>query len=101
MLSNTVEASDHAYKRARERLSWKPSTVDKMAIRAWVSGYTLSELSGGLRRWIEKKGEDYVARYYRVYGEYLYIYGYSLGTATLATVYNIPSEYVKLIPRGE
>lgn len=100
MSSNSVvEVSAHAYLRAKERLSWKPNTVDKMALRAWVSGFTLKELKGGLKKWVKGKSDFYVASQYRLYGEYLYIFGFSLGTATLITVYNIPTEYLGMIPR--
>ena len=97
-----VEVSRHAYDRARERLSWKPETIEKMAAKAFTDGIRHGQLKGRLRKYIDGKAMDHCGvSDYLIYGDYLYIFSHSCGVDTLVTVFHVPSDLVRLIPRGD
>lgn len=96
-----VQVSNHAYARAKERLSWPRSAVDRMAERAYHEGIKPEDCTGRIRQYIEHKRRDYVFSIARIHGEYVYFYARSIPGVVLVTLYNIPHELVRLIPKRE
>jgi hypothetical protein len=94
-----MEVTAHAEDRARERLSWKPHTVLKMAARAWNEGVAPGDVKGRLKRFLDSKAAKYNHTDIRIYGEYLYFYYVTFGGPILVTVYEIPQDLKGLIPR--
>ena len=50
-----MDVTKHAIERARDRLSWGPGTVARMADRAWQLGVAPSDVSGRLKKFIDGK----------------------------------------------
>lgn len=92
-------ATNHAYKRAKERLSWKKSALNRMMKRAFVKGIKHSDTKGQLNKYITDK---YLNGLYfnkkpannpRIYGENIYFFNDNL----LITVYRLPNKVIKLL----
>ena len=89
---NKLVISNHAYKRARQRISWSRNALNKMSVLAYTNGLRRYELKGKLRHYTDdlligsaKKPQI------RIYGEVIYIFR----NQTLVTLYQIPSELRK------
>ena len=48
--SPVVHITDHAYERAKERLSWKTSVLEKMAEKAYNDGICHKDTKGSLNK---------------------------------------------------
>ena len=83
----TVEITEHAKERARERLSWNAETLQKMAQRAFDLGFKPKDLKAAIKRYVDLKGMQYHSTTY-VYGEVMYVFR----QLQLITVYLIPNK---------
>ena len=93
-MTTPITITQHAYDRARERLSWKPSTLDRMTERAFIEGVRPKYTRGQLRAYIDMKRERYKdARNVRLHGEVIYFFR----GKRLITLYQLPTELRKFI----
>ena len=91
-----MDVSKHAYARAKERLSWGHVTLKRMSDLAWMTGIIPEETNGRLKRYLTEKLSGYVGvSHVRIYGEYVYFYS----DYTLITVYRLPNELIKVLPK--
>ena len=89
-----MEITKHAYSKAKERLSWKRSTLDRMVGKIYLSGTKVEDTRGQMLKFLNVKIERYPeARELRVYGDILYIFS----RGRLVTLYPIPSELIKYV----
>ena len=87
-------ATDHAYKRARERLKWKKSTLDRMMVLAFDKGITHAAAKGTLEKYITKRWErNKSVNNIRIYGENVYFFSNN----RLITIYRIPNYLTKYL----
>lgn len=87
-----VAVTEHAYERGKERLSLSKGSLDKLAEKAFLEGIAYSDVTGSLRRYIDKKRWSVKGdRLLKIYGEVLYIF--SKRNSVLITVYQIPLEF--------
>lgn len=83
-----IIVSDHAYYRAKERLSLKPHALEKLAERAYDKGISFKESKGELKKYLEKPSDAIKwANNIRIYGEVAFVFNDNV----LITVYQIPS----------
>ncbi|MGV6830291.1 MAG: hypothetical protein ACWA5P_01855 [bacterium] len=81
----------HAYGRAKERLSWKKPTLERMAERALLNGKTHAQSRGRLKKYIDKLWfKNKTANNIKIYGQNLYIFHGS----TLITLYRLPNNLI-------
>ena len=87
-----LEATKHAYDRAKERLSWKKKTLDRMMRKAFEEGVTHSDTTGQLNKYITDLWFKYkTANNIRIYGENVYLFRFT----KLITLYRLPTELTK------
>lgn len=88
----SVEITDHARKRMKERCGFKKGTQDKMAEKAFVMGIQHSQTKGRLNKWITSLYfNNKRANNIRIYGDYAYIFCNN----SLITVFAIPIDLRK------
>ncbi len=88
-----VTLTEHAKERFNDRTSVKKSAVEKNAERAFENGVDRTEVSGGLRRYLDKKFHSRDCyRVLKVYCGYVYVFG---GGGQLITMFELPVEYMK------
>ncbi|MEM0994068.1 MAG: hypothetical protein AAF847_06855 [Bacteroidota bacterium] len=81
-------ATDHAYERAKGRLSWKKRTLDRMMLKAYQEGKTHGQTKGKLRKYLDKLYlEHKTANNTRIYGEVIYLFSNNI----LVTLYRLPN----------
>ena len=88
-----VSITEHAKERFKERTSVKKSVSEKNAEKAFENGIDRTEISGGLRRYLDRK--YYAKECYRtlkIYCGYVYIFG---ANGSLITMFEIPVEFKK------
>ena len=91
-----LRISYHAYDMAKERLSWKPAVLDKMAERAYKEGIKYSDTTGKLKRYIAKIFLQYrTANNIRIYGQNIYFFA----GKTLITLYRVPTGLIKYLKK--
>lgn len=91
---NKLVVSGHAYKRARQRISWNQNALNRMTVLAYTNGLRRYELKGRLKHFVNELQEDAERKpQIRIYGEVLYIFSHQ----TLVTLYQIPSELRKCL----
>lgn len=84
--------TNHAYERARERLRWSPSVLDKMAEKAFNEGVRHSDTKGALNKYITKLWFDYKqCNNIRIHGENMFFFA----GETLITLYQMPNHFKK------
>ena len=89
-----VSITDHAYDRAKERLSWKHSVLDKMAEKAFLEGVTHKDTKSHLSKYITKIWFQHrTANNVRIYGENIYLFHNN----TLITIYQLPNNLRKCV----
>lgn len=89
-----VTATKHAYKRARERMGWKKSSVERMLIRALRSGIRINKFSGEFGRYLSAKCKgDKSANTVIIYGEVMFFFC----NYTLITLYQVPSRFSRYL----
>lgn len=67
-----VIVTDHAYDRAKERLSIKKESLDRLAEKAFNEGLKQSDTTGRVHRYITKLNEK--ANNIRIYGDNIFIF---------------------------
>jgi len=88
-----VTLTEHAKARFSERTNIKRSTAEKNAERAFEHGVDRTEVSGGLRRYLDKKFHSRNCyRLLKVYCGYVYVFG---AGGQLITMFEVPVEYRK------
>jgi len=89
--------TQHAYERAKERLSLSPASLDRMAERAFTHGIKHADTKGRLHKYITHLWFDYrKADNIRLYGEFVYLFA----DVTLVTLFQLPRglrKHAKLI----
>ena len=87
-----VHITDHAYERAKERLSWKTSVLEKMAEKAYNDGICHKDTKGSLNKYVSGVWARYKkANRIRIYGENIYLF---CGNS-LVTIYQLPQNLRK------
>lgn len=91
-----IQISEHAYDRAKDRLSWKPDVLEKMAKRALKEGIKHSDTVGKLKRYISKLFLQYrKANNIRIYGQNIYFFHNNY----LLTIYRVPTKLIKYLKK--
>lgn len=89
---NKLVISSHAYKRARQRISWSRNALNRMTVLAYTCGIRRYQLKGRLKHYTDELMEGYSKRpEIRIYGEFIYIFR----NQTLVTLYQVPCELRK------
>jgi hypothetical protein len=87
-----VSITDHAYLRAKERLSLSRGAFEKMAEKAYISGIGRMETRGRFRKYVDglwnRKADNI-----RIYGEVVYLFHRHV----LITVFALPNEFKKYL----
>lgn len=84
-----VTLTHHACKRARQRLSWNASTLERMSVKAFELGLKRKNTRGRLKKYLDKLWNDHKkANNVRLYGETLFVFSNNL----LITVWHLPTE---------
>ncbi len=88
----SIVVTKHAEQRAKKRLNWKRTVLQKMANRAYNNGISHSETTGALKRyisklWHEKKSVNNT----RIYGDNIYLFC----GKTLVTLYRLDDYLLK------
>lgn len=91
---NKLVVSGHAYKRARQRISWNQNALNRMTVLAYTNGLRRYELKGRLKHYTDDLMEGYAKRpVIRIYGEFIYIFRNQI----LVTIYQVPCELRKYL----
>ena len=91
-----MEATDHAYKRAKKRLGWKKSALDKTMELAFHLGICLSDTKGELHSYIDGVMRRHPCmKQPRIYGENMFCFT----DYRLITLYRLDNQEVKLVER--
>lgn len=89
-----LSITDHAYQRAKERLSISKKSVDRLADSAFENGIRHSDIKGQFKRYIDKLYFQYkTANNIRIYGEIIFLFANN----TLITLYQVPQEFRKTL----
>lgn len=89
MMRATPSITDHARERARERLGWNSSALDRMAEKALNEGVAHVHTRGRLNRYLGKLFTEHrTANNTRLYGEHVFIFH----NEVLITVFPLPRE---------
>lgn len=95
-MENDVIITNHAYDRAKERLSLSSSALERFASKAFKEGIKHSDTKGKLNKYITKIwGATKEVNNIRIYGENVFLFVDN----KLITLYQIPNElkrYIKL-----
>lgn len=86
--------SDHAYKRAKERLGLNGRSFGRLARKAFSAGIRHHQTKGKLKRFIDglhlrNRSVDNI----RIYGEHVYLFQ----GIFLVTVYRLPGELIRYL----
>ena len=85
--------TDHAYKRAKERMGWSKKTLDKMIILAFKKGFCHADAKGRMKKYIDSLWLQYkTANNIRIYGEDIFFFKDNI----LLTLYRLPLEMIRL-----
>lgn len=92
--NNTLVITDHAYDRAKERLSLSKDSFCRLALKAYTEGIKAKECKGRLKRYLDKLWFQYKnANNVIIYGENIFFFKDNV----LITVYQLPYELRKFI----
>jgi hypothetical protein len=85
--------TDHAYSRAKERLSMNKTSFRKLSEKAYLEGVTHADTAGNLNKYITKlyKAGGERANNIRIYGEVLFMFKGNI----LLTTYQVPNNLRK------
>ena len=84
-------ATKHAYDRAKQRLGWKKSVLEKMMGRAIEQGFEHGQTKGRLKKHLNQLWKDYrICNNMRIHGEVLFVFKDNL----LITVYRLDNKYI-------
>lgn len=85
-----VHITQHAYKRAKQRLRWKKTSLLKMFTKSMEHGLCQSQFSGQFGRYLRRKlRAGSKANRVLIYGEVIFF----VYNNTLLTVYQLPTRY--------
>ncbi len=88
----TIVITEHAYSRAKERLSLNAKSFNRLAITAFEKGLKHCETKGRLKRYIDSLWFKHkTASNIRIYGENIFFFAGS----TLITVHQLSTELKK------
>lgn len=89
---DVLHITEHAYERAKERLSWNTKVLDKMAEKAYNEGIKHADTKGQLKKYVDKIWFKHkVCNNIRIYGENIFLFGNN----RLITIYQLPNELRK------
>lgn len=92
-----ITISDHAYKRAKQRMGFSRSTTEKMARIALLVGFSEDNLPTLVRQYVEEQRRQHW-QIYRVYGDYIFLFAPGKkDTFRMVTVMRMPSRFKKLL----
>ncbi len=92
--SDEAIITDHAYLRAKERLSLNKKSLDRLADVAYNKGIKHSDIKGQLKKYIDKLYFEYkTANNIRIYGEFIFLFSKN----TLITLYQVPNEFRRML----
>jgi len=86
-----IHITDHAYDRAKERMSLGKKSFAKLAEKAFLNGVKHSDTKGALNKYLTKLWFEYRKNNIRIYGVYIYIFDDN----NLVTLYLLPSKLKK------
>lgn len=90
--SSIILITEHAYDRAKERLSMNRTAFMKLAERAYMKGVKHCDSAGNLKKWIDKTWFSHRnADNIRIYGEVFFLFSRD----KLITVYQVPNNLRK------
>jgi hypothetical protein len=91
-MTDEIVITEHAEKRAKERLSWNKSALQRMAQTAYKDGKGHSYYTGRMRKYLNSVYLSYKkANNIKIHGEVLYLFNGN----TLITLYQIPKKLKK------
>lgn len=91
---NEITVTKHAYEKAKERLSWKKATTERMAEKAFNEGISHKDIKGSLNRYITREYFKYrKGNNIKIYAEHVFIF---VGKK-LVTVFRIPHKYCSYV----
>lgn len=91
-MENNIEITNHAFDRAKERLSLNRKSFQRLAEKAFSDGLKHSDVKGRLHRYLDKTFLEYrQASNIRIYGENMFLFRDNV----LITVYLVPNELRK------
>lgn len=94
MTDSHIHITNHAYERAKDRLSLRQESFDRLAEKAMSEGIKHSDTKGRLNRYLTKLwAQNKQANNIRVYGENVFLF---IDTK-LVTVFQIPNELRKYL----
>lgn len=86
--SEEIVITEHAYDRAKERLSYNKNALERMANKAYFSGLKHEDTKGKLNKYLTKLWHLHKsANNIRIHGENVFIFINN----TLITVYQLPN----------
>mgnify|MGYP000221093441 CR=1 FL=1 len=84
-----IVITDHAYKRAKERLKWKKAALDRMAEKAYQDGLTHKDVKGRIKAYLnDVYQKNKRINNIRVHGENIFLFTGS----KLLTIYRLPND---------
>lgn len=90
----SIIITEHAYLRAKERLSLNHKSFYKLATKAYKKGIKHSDTKGSLNKYIASIWFKYKnASNVRIFGENIFLFNKNV----LITVYQVPNEFKRLI----
>ena len=94
--------SPHAVQRAKTRAGWCRRTLERMLERIYYFGLTPERCGRQLRDYLASIDANDVARFARVYGEHIFIFGHEAGAdqVALVTVLHLPADLRSLAHRA-
>lgn len=78
--------TEHALKRAKERLGIKGKSLVRFAEKAWYNGLDLHTATGDLQRRLISETKQHGNAYIKVYGHNMYVFKYG----TVITILDLP-----------
>jgi hypothetical protein len=89
-----IIVTDHAFRRAKERLGLNSKAFSRMAMKSFIAGKKHKDCKGQLKKYIDKIWlEQRQANNIRIYGEVLYLFRNNY----LITVYQLPNDLKKYV----
>ncbi|WP_346237743.1 hypothetical protein ABDK00_001535 [Niabella insulamsoli] len=86
-----IGITDHAYKRAKERLNLNANSLKKLCALAYCYGAQKRDTRGELLKYLQRRSDDHPGNDFRIYGDNLFIFK----SNSLVTVYRLPNEVNK------
>ena len=84
---SAIVITKHAFKRAKQRLSFKANALKKMALKAYQQGISFAEMKDLLHKFVDRMWLVEHSTYnIRIYGEVFYFFADN----TLITLYQMP-----------